>query len=179
MIVGITGMPGAGKSEVASILQRQGFKVVEMGDAVKEMMQARGIELTNESFRTFATQIRKKYGKTVVAKETTRIVAKMKNRNICIAGIRSTYEIDYFRKRLGNIKIIAVIAPKKVRFRRLKSRQRKDDPLTKSGFRFREQKEKSWGLYDAIKRADFVITNMGTSNQLRADVKDVVRLANK
>jgi dephospho-CoA kinase len=45
LIVCLTGMPGAGKSSVASFLKEKGFAVVTMGDAVREEAKGRASSL--------------------------------------------------------------------------------------------------------------------------------------
>ena len=67
MIVCITGMPGSGKSVAADIMKKRGFKVLEMGNVVREMMRKKGIKITNKSIREFALRLREEGGRTAVA----------------------------------------------------------------------------------------------------------------
>jgi len=47
LIVCLTGMPGAGKSSVASFLKEKGFTVVTMGDVIREEAKRQGLEPTD------------------------------------------------------------------------------------------------------------------------------------
>ena len=43
-VVGLTGMPGSGKSLVVKIAQELGYEVIVMGDVVRKEAKKRGIE---------------------------------------------------------------------------------------------------------------------------------------
>ncbi len=171
-------MPGSGKSEAAVILQQKGFRIIEMGNIVREMMKEQGIEITNESFRIFATQIREKLGNLVVANEIVKKLANVSNgEKVCIAGIRSTHEIECFKKGLGNVKVIAIAAPNESRYSRMKCRGRKDDPKSAEEFEFRDKKEIGWGIADAIRAADHIIPNAGSLEDLNKNIEKALNLS--
>ena len=56
-IIGVTGMPGSGKSVVSRVAESLGMKVVKMGDVIREEAQHR-----NEDPGIVAVQLRKEYG---------------------------------------------------------------------------------------------------------------------
>ena len=99
MIVGITGYIGSGKSTVAELLRRRGFKIVEMRDVVVDEMKKKGIEVDSKSLREFSTALRKRYGNAVVAKLTLKRIKGIRG-DIAITGMRSAYEEAYFRKHI-------------------------------------------------------------------------------
>ena len=43
MMYGVTGMPLAGKTTVAGLLEKEGFEVVDMGDVVRKEMNKREV----------------------------------------------------------------------------------------------------------------------------------------
>ena len=45
IVVGLTGMPGSGKSLVVAAARLEGYDVVVMGDVVREETKKRGLEL--------------------------------------------------------------------------------------------------------------------------------------
>jgi len=169
VVLGITGMPGSGKSLAAQYLVRKGFKKVEMGDVVREEMRRKKIRITNRSIREFSLLLRKKFGNEVVAKLALRGLRK-KEGNIVIVGLRGVGEIKYFRKRLKHFYVIALVAPKLLRYKRLRARGREDDPKTMKEFEFREAKEKRYGIEGAIRNADFVVSNTASVKQLKSDL---------
>ncbi|MGB9732344.1 MAG: AAA family ATPase [Candidatus Micrarchaeales archaeon] len=175
MIICITGMPGSGKSVAANYLARKGFEVIEMGDIIRDKMKKEGIKITNESIREYALSLRKRFGNDIVAKLTVQKI-NGKRKNMVIVGVRSKKEIDYFRKRLGNFYVIALTAPKMVRYKRLKERGRQDDVVTMKEFKYREEKERKYGVESAIKNADFVIANTSSINDLKKDIDSALAL---
>ena len=169
VVLGITGMPGSGKSLAAQYLVRKGFKKVEMGDVVRKEMRRKKIRITNRSIREFSLLLRKKFGNNVVAKLALRELRKKKG-NIVIVGLRGVGEIKYFRKRLKHFYVIALVAPKLLRYKRLRVRGREDDPKNMKEFEFREAKEKRYGIEGPIRNADFVVSNTTSIKQLKSDL---------
>jgi dephospho-CoA kinase len=181
MILGIVGMPGSGKTEIASLFKKKSFKILEMGEIVRAMMKKKGLEINNVSLRKFASEIRKKYGKKFVAEETVKKIKKISksNKNIIIVGIRSPDEIVFFKKNFNKIIIIAVSAPKKIRFERMVSRNRIDDPESIKDFEYRERKEIGYGVEKALKNADYIIANTGTRKDLKIGIEDIIENVRK
>lgn len=170
-------MPGSGKSVVAGLLERKGFRIFEMGNVVREMMRKKHITITNHSIREFSLSLRKKYGNDVVAKESVKQLKKLKG-NVVISGVRSINELKYFRKSIPGLILVAMVAPKETRFHRLKDRNRKDDPKTLKDFEYRETKEKVYGIPKAVKMSDFIMSNAGDRKELKKSIDIVLeRLA--
>ncbi|MFP3215024.1 MAG: AAA family ATPase [Candidatus Micrarchaeota archaeon] len=173
IVVGITGMPGSGKSLAAQYLIRKGFEKVEMGDIIREEMKKKKMRITNKSIREFSLLLRKKFGNDVVARLTLRELRKKKG-NIVIVGLRGVGEIRYFRKRMKQFYVIALVAPKSLRYKRLRARGRDDDPKNIKEFEFREAKEKRYGIEGAIRNADFIISNTSSVKQLKRDLDSLL-----
>jgi len=173
IVVGITGMPGSGKSLAAQYLVRKGFEKVEMGDIIREEMKKKKMRITNKSIREFSLLLRKKFGNDVVARLTL-IELRKKKGNIVIVGLRGAGEIRYFRKRMKQFYVIALVAPKSLRYKRLRARGRDDDPKNIEEFEFREAKEKRYGVEGAIRNADFVVSNTSSVKQLKRDLDSLL-----
>ncbi len=173
MIICITGMPGSGKTMAADRLKKRGFGIMEMGNIVRDMMNEKHIPINNTSLREFALKIRKQHGRIAVAREVVKNIRK-RHGDVGIVGVRSVYEIKYFRENLDDIVVIAVEAPKPMRFMRLKARGRADDPKNQGDFEYREKKEKRYGVEGAIKQADYVVPNNGTLKKLATEIDAVL-----
>lgn len=176
MIVCITGMPAAGKSSIGKALKRMGYTTYELGDIVRKMMRERHIRVTPESDREFTIWLRKRYGGLVTIKRLAKEVDLRKADKIAIIGVRSRPELDYIRKR-GKTLTIAILAPARLRYLRMKGRGRADAQHTFAEFRRRDRREERFGLWGAIKSADYVISGTGTIPQLQKEVKEVVEIA--
>lgn len=177
MILCITGMPGSGKSVVADVLKKMGFRVFEMSSVVKDMMAEKGLEINVVSLDEFATNLRKRRGNDVVAVELAKKIRihgkKTGEKRIAIAGLRSMQEFRYLKKYIKKIVIVAIIAPQKLRYERLHHRKL-HRIKSFNEFVFREKKTKSFGMDAAIKNADYVIYNNGSVRQLKKSVEQLV-----
>ncbi|UCE58077.1 MAG: AAA family ATPase, partial [Candidatus Bathyarchaeota archaeon] len=49
IVVGVTGMPGAGKGVIRKIVRRMGYHVVVMGDEIREEAKRRNLKPTPEN----------------------------------------------------------------------------------------------------------------------------------
>ncbi|MGC8568247.1 MAG: AAA family ATPase [Candidatus Micrarchaeia archaeon] len=178
MILCITGMPNSGKSTAASILSKKGFKIVEMRSFIEKEMKKEHIKVDPLSIRDFSTKIRERMGQDAVAQLAIKHIKAMKG-NIIISGIRSVYEINYFKSKIKNdFYVIAITAPARIRYKRAIAVEKPDATKTYSEFIKRDKIEKSWGLADAIDNADFIISNTSTQKALESSLSKVLDIIN-
>ncbi len=170
-VVFIVGMPGSGKTLAVSFLKKLGLSVINMGDVVREEAISRGIEITPENLGKISIELREKYGKEEVARRCLPKIVKI-NKDVVIEGIRSFYEINYFKKNLkADFIILGIHASPKTRFERLLKRGREDDPKNFDEFRKRDFRELGYGLGDVIALADYMIVNEYSIEHLEKEVK--------
>lgn len=181
-VIGVTGLPGSGKSVVARVANNLGFNVIRMGDVIRNEALKR-----NEDIGETAIKLRKEYGKYVVAercvemiKEASHNSSKEKNgKKYIIEGIRSPAEVEIFRKHFANFKVIAIFSSPKTRFMRLKRRNRSDDSSELSEFKNRDQRELNFGIGNAISTSDYMIVNEGPiwkyKNSIRIILKSEIK----
>lgn len=176
-IIASTGMPGAGKELVSDVAREFGIEVVRMGDVVREKMRELGLEINNRSLREFADNLRKKKGKAAVAKLTVEYIRKKGLKDVVfVDGVRSWEEVKAFKEAFGDdFHLIAVFAPRKIRYQRLLSRKREDDMTSFEEFVWREEKELSWGLGSAIAMADYIIVNDSTIEKAKEEARKIIR----
>ncbi|NVM01972.1 MAG: AAA family ATPase, partial [Candidatus Helarchaeota archaeon] len=67
---GIVGMPGSGKSEIVKVGEEMNIPVVVMGDAIREDLTEKGIEITPDNMGKYALEVRKEFGMDIVAKKS-------------------------------------------------------------------------------------------------------------
>ena len=165
LIFCITGMPGSGKSVVSETAKSLGFRIVAMGDIIRDEAEARGIKMTPSSLGALMLELRREEGQDVVAK---RCLAKIHKRDglVIIEGLRSPEEL-YYLKNNAEVLLIAVHASPATRFTRLLKRGRPDDPKDYATFRERDQRELKLGLGSVIAQADKLFINEGTLGGLR------------
>ncbi len=160
-IIGVAGMPGAGKSLVVKAAYELGFKVVVMGDEVREEAKRRGIEATPENLGRLMLELREMEGPASIAKRCLRKIQKAKEDFVLVDGVRSMYEVEEFKKHFPNFILLAVHASPETRFRRLFKRRRSDDPVKWKNFVERDNRELKVGLGNVIALADYVLVNEG------------------
>ena len=165
-IVGVTGLPGAGKSLVTEISRESGISVVSMGDIVREEAKKR-----DENPGVTAVKLREEKGDFVLAeisivKINEIMLEKSINEDkskysdlIVVEGIRSPHEVDMFKENFDDFTLVSVFSSPTTRFNRLKKRKRSDDSLKYEDFKKRDQRELDLGVGSVIACSDFIIIN--------------------
>lgn len=172
----LTGMPGSGKSTAVEHARQYGIPIYRMGDAVWAEVRARGLELENKAVGKVANEMRETHGPGIWAERTVEQVRKAKAAPlIIIDGCRSKDEVRVFKKEFGeDLFIVAIVAPQRTRFKRLKARARKDDIKTMDDLKARDRREVRWGLDKVMETAELKIKNNGTVEELRAAMDDLL-----
>ena len=174
-IICITGLPGAGKSTVAQVASDMGFKVINMGDVVREEAERRGVRNDDSNLGEIMLQLRRTKGPAVVAELCLPQIMKSNSNSFVIDGVRSVDEINVF-KTAGNVKVLAVSAEKKLRKNLLLRRGRSDAPQDRNSFEERDVREIEVGVGKAIEVADVQIENDGiTLDSLREKSEIVLK----
>ena len=176
IVLGVAGMPGAGKGTVREIVQKMGYSVVVMGDEIREEAKRRNLKPTPENLGMIMLKLREEEGPAAIAKRCIPKMEKMKEK-VVVEGIRSLHEVDEFMKHFPNFTLIAIHASPETRFRRLFQRKRSDDPKRWENFRERDLRELSVGIGAAIATADQMIVNEGSKAQLKRKTREVLKEA--
>ncbi|PNX50520.1 MAG: hypothetical protein BV458_13050 [Thermoplasmata archaeon M9B2D] len=172
-IIIVTGMPGAGKSEVAQAFSDTGIPIIVMGDVVREEARRRGLDANPENTRKVMLDLRERNGLGAIAKHCLDHLRSLESDIVVIEGCRSIAEIDVFADYADEVTIICVHSSPKVRYTRLRNRNREDAPPTWENFRERDIREISVGLGGVIALSDIMLINEGTLENLRAMSKQL------
>ena len=154
----ITGMSGSGKTTLAGMFEAKSYRVVTMGDVIRDLASERGIEPTLTNLASLAKEIREEGGMAAVAEKCVEKLGSMPDEKMVVDGIRSMDEVDVFAGSF-DVDLVAVYASPRTRYRRLKDRHRTDDPADWKAFRVRDEGELGFSLGRAIALADHVVTN--------------------
>ncbi len=159
-------MPGAGKSTIANGLKSKNFKIINMGDAVRDESKKRNLEPTGENLGKLMLDLRKNNGPGAVAELIEDKIKNSESDVIVIDGIRSNEEIQVLRKN-GTVKLLSVHASTDTRYDFLSNRGRSDDPKSRNNFNERDTREIGVGISTPIALADESISNNNlTINEL-------------
>ncbi len=177
MIIGLTGKNAAGKGEVAAFLRDKSFYYYSLSDVIREELESKGIPVTRDTLIIAGNDMRQRFGSDILARLTLKKVDP--NRNYVIDSIRNPVEVQAL-KAAGNFVLFAIDAPPELRFERIRSRARENDPQTLEEFRLveetesRNQAEHKQSIEDCQALADFTIMNEGSLEDLHQQITQIV-----
>jgi len=171
LVIGLTGMPGAGKSLFVEAAEELGYVKVTMGDVIREETRKRGLELNPANVGKVMLELRKEGGNNIIAEKCVPKIEQQSSSKIVIDGIRSLNEADVFSANFEGFNLVTVHAAPEIRFVRLSQRGRSDDPQNFEVFHERDMRELSVGLGNAIAMAEHVLVNDNSMESFKAEVK--------
>ncbi len=177
-IIAFVGLPLSGKSTASKIAEEMGIPVVVMGDVVREEVEKRGLELTDENAGRVATELRQEEGMDAIAKRCIpKIKKKIEKKGVVVIdGIRGIAEVERFKREFGDdFILINIEAPIEIRFERAIKRKRKDDIKTIDELKRRDERELSWGMGEAMKIADITVENTGSIKDFEEKIRDLLK----
>lgn len=176
-VMGISGMPGSGKSIVSDMAQEKGAIIISMGDIIREEAKKRG-----ESTKETAQNLRKEFGDYIVSELTIEKIKKLSETEednlIMIEGIRSHHEVEMFKENFENFIILSIFANPSIRFERLLKRMREDDSQDYEGFQQRDYNELNFGIGNVISLSDKLIINESDIESFREKIDEFFKEIN-
>ena len=172
IVIGLAGMPGAGKSLVVETAHELGYAIVVMGDVIRQETLKRGLELTPQNVGKVMLQLREEGGNYVIAQKCIPKIEEQTSTKVLVDGLRSLYEADTFKAHFAKFTLVAVHASPETRFSRLFCRGRSDDPPNWEVFHERDMRELSVGLGNVIAMAEQILVNDNSMEQFKAQVKE-------
>jgi dephospho-CoA kinase len=169
----VTGMAGSGKTTLSKIVREAGYKVLFMGDVIRELARQQGLDPTPENIGMLATEIRQE-GQDAVARRCIELLRKgYSNELVFIDGVRSLAEVNAF-KEVYDVVLVAIHASPISRYKRLTKRGRSDDPKSWEEFKDRDERELNFGIGNSIASADFMIVNDNGFDKLENKFHEVI-----
>ena len=186
-IIGITGTLASGKTSVKDFFLSRfpSSYFISLSDIIKEELLKEGKELKRENFIEKGNELRKRYGSQILVEVATLTLPKNTNNLIVIIdGVRNPGEVEYLKKKFGkNFVLIAVDAPKELRFKRLLERKKEGDPQTFEEFNEidetdngKNQPEYGQRVGECLKLADYLIINDGSLDELNKKLEKISKL---
>jgi dephospho-CoA kinase len=167
-IIGVTGLPSAGKGLFCDIAMAFGFKQIIMGDVIRNECRKRGLPVNRESSNKVMIDLRRENGANAVAIITLdwiKQAIESGSNLILIDGIRSNSEVQTFQNEFPSLNTIAIHASQKTRLKRAMQRRRRDDAFSDEAFIKRDNIELNIGIGDVIAKSDILISS-------EADIKE-------
>lgn len=176
IILAIVGLPGSGKTEATEyVMKKKGWPKVYFGDATFDEMKKNGLEINEANERKTREEIRKKLGMGAYAiLNSPKIKEFFKNSSVVVESLYSWEEYLEMKKEFGDVfKVLAIHSSPEKRIIRLMNRSHR--PLTREDAISREYSQIE-NLHQAgpIARADFVVINEGTKEDLYKQVDKIL-----
>jgi Dephospho-CoA kinase len=174
-VVAIVGMAGAGKSEVARVFEKHGFKRVRFGDITEEEIKNRGLELNEENERLIRQQLRIEHGMAAYARlNLPRIGSSLESSDVAVDGLYSWEEYTLLKERYSDkFTVVAVWASPTTRHKRLTHRAER--PLAPGEAASRDKAEiENSSKGGPIAVADFTIINEASLDDLERETERVL-----
>ncbi|AGB36009.1 AAA family ATPase [Natronococcus occultus] len=177
-VIGTVGLPGSGKGEAATVAREEGIPVVTMGDVVRQETADRGMDPAKDHGEV-AQALREENGPAAIAERSLPMIEDRleDHETVLVDGLRSDVEVDTFEKRFGEaFTLVSIEAPFDVRAERIDARGRDangedgGEPLER-----RDERERGFGMDDAMDRADVVVENADTLEAFHERIRRIVR----
>jgi dephospho-CoA kinase len=180
MVIGVTGLLGAGKDEVAKFFVSKGFYSYSLSDELRAILRERGEAPQRDALFRLGNELRARYGTGYLA---SRVRQKLK-RPAVVTSIRNPGEVEEFRKD-SDFALLNVVAPLEMRYERLLRRGREgEESLTLEEFRMKEARELEGSetgqqLGQVAAMADFVVENDSTLEALHEKLEQLYEILKK
>jgi len=182
IIIGVAGTIGAGKETLTSFFRNKGFVYFETSAILKEILAKEGKEITRENMQNLGDELRRKEGVGALMKIMLEKALKDTSKNYIFDSLRNDGEAEFLRKNCDKFFLVAVDAPREIRFKRILARNKQHDPKTWKEFlkvdeRDLHDKENHLGQQTAklLKMADFVIINDSSLDKAMKQVEEIWR----
>ncbi len=182
-IICVVGMTGSGKSIVSDELKKQNFSFLRFGQITLDKIKKDGLELNEENEKKIREGFRKEHGMAAFAIiNILQLDRLLKDSNVVVDGLYSWSEYKVLKEKYGDsIYVIAVYAPPKLRYQRLKDRSAENDHQQRfRPFTEKEAEARDYAEIENIEKggpiamADFTIVNTGTIDRLKEGINKIL-----
>ncbi|MDB5163272.1 MAG: putative Dephospho-CoA kinaselike protein [Candidatus Saccharibacteria bacterium] len=125
-IIAFVGLAGSGKSTAVEYFSEKGYPKVYFGGVILNAMEEAGIERTADHEQKFREEIREKNGNDFVANKIVEQIEHLANsgqHRIIADGLYTWTEFQVLKKAFpGELDVVAIVAPRHLRYHRLSER---------------------------------------------------------
>jgi len=126
MIIGFTGRIAAGKETIKNFLTEKGFIYLVTSKLINEELERKGLQITRKNQQDLADKLREEQGPGVLMKMLLKKTEP--DKNYIFDSLRNVQEDKFLRENVKYFILIAVDAPRELRFKRIIERNKSSDP---------------------------------------------------
>ena len=159
-VIAIVGMTGSGKTELAGMMEKEGYHKIRFGDITEEKIKEAGLQVNEKNERYIREKLRKDHGMAAYAiLNEPKITKALKKSDVVADGLYSWEEYLYLKEKFGNrLIVLAVYSPPSLRHKWLGKRPVR--PLTPEEAQSRDKSEiENINKVGPIAIADYMIRN--------------------
>ena len=175
MIIGVTGLYASGKDTFARVLEEQGFVHISLSNLIREYVREKGMEVTRDSLIMQGNVLRQLYGPGVLAEMALKKMVE--GNNYVVSSIRNVGEVEAL-KRGKEFRLVSLEGPAEIRFDRVRTRNREQDPrifeefMRKEGRELRSNDPIVQNLSGVIELAEIKVENKGTFEEFKQNIRN-------
>lgn len=174
-VLAVVGMTGSGKSVACDYLEDLGYKKVYFGGVTMDELKKANLEVNPENEKMMRESLRKEFGMGAYAIKLLPVIEDIHEKyNVVLDGLYSWDELIILKEHFKNLKVIAVVADKDIRYERLSKREIR--PLTRE-----EAEKRDIAEIENIKKggpiafADYYIYNNGDVEDYKKNLEKILR----
>ena len=176
-IIAFVGMSGSGKSVAVDYLTARGVPKVYFGGMILKALEKAGLEINEQNEKNFREKIRQTEGKDWVVRqvvEEVRNLVEAGQRRIVLDGLYSWTEYKVLKHEFpGMVTVVAIVVPKKLRYKRVGQRQVR--PLTIEEVSSRDTGEiENMEKGGPIAAADYYVLNDGSVEKMEKQIGEIL-----
>lgn len=170
----IVGMCGSGKSIASDYLVSKGFNKVYFGGVTMDKLKEDNLEVNPENEKMMREKLRSELGMGAFAIVLLpKIKECINNGNTVLDGVYSYDEVKILKENFPELKIIAIVCDKDIRYNRLSIREVR--PLTNEEASARDIAEvENIAKAPPIAMADYYILNNGSVEEYKTRLEEIL-----
>ncbi|MFH1391047.1 MAG: AAA family ATPase [Candidatus Diapherotrites archaeon] len=171
-VIILVGLARSGKDTAADYLvEKHGFSKYTFSDILRETLEEKQLEPTKKRMNELGDMLRNEMGMDAIARMLDKKINKKDK--LVLVGPRSIEEIDFFKQKFPELKVIKVTTGKDERFERRSG----EDPQTEEEFYKRDENDKrNKGFQKVLDSADFQINNFSEIENLYSEIETALNL---
>ena len=177
IILGIAGEIASGKGTTAQYLtEKHSASTYRFSTALRDLANRMYLEESRENLQKLSTIFRENFDDNILSMVIYKDVERDKGQVIAIDGVRRMADIE-FLKRLPEFKLVYIDASMENRYQRITKRGENVDDNSKTfeDFKKDHEREAELQIKDLKNKADFVVDNNGTMEELYAQIDKIIQ----